>query len=180
MPCRLSRQKNQSITDWGDKHKDFVTEWNRRNLLKDGEMRATNWEAYGYHMRWYDDVQKHRLRLRPGWTAEDIAELEEDDPEDDAYQTSIKDMHSEFREFAPLINRVVSLNRWFYVIYFVLHCDSLMSLQSGELNRCIFDASDALGGPRGTVQTENSMREKMKVTFQPPPAIPYVLVHLQS
>lgn len=140
----------------------------------------TDWDEYARHLRWYDDGVKHRLRLRPRWTEEDIMELEEDDPEEEAYHTSVKDMNSGFREFAPLINRVVSLNRQFYVSYYILHCDSLMSLQSGELNRCIFDASDALGGPRGTVQTENSMRETMKVTFQPPPAIPYVLVHLQS
>ena len=90
----------------------------------------TNWEAYGNHMRWYDDGQKHRLRLRPRWTAEDIAELEEDDSEDEAYQTSIKDMHSGFREFAPLINRVVSLNRWFYVIYILFFITTHLCLYS--------------------------------------------------
>ena len=61
-------------------------------------------------MRWYDDGQKHRLRVRPRWTAEDIAGLERDDPQEEAYHTGIRDMHSGFREFAPLINRVVSLN----------------------------------------------------------------------
>ena len=42
---------------------------------------------------------------------EDIAELDKDDPEEEAYQNGIRDMHSGFRAFAPLINRVVSLNQ---------------------------------------------------------------------
>ena len=66
-----------------------------------------DWDGYAQHMRWYDDGQKHRLRLRPRWTTEDIAELEMDAPEEEDYQASIRDM-SGFREFAPLINRVVS------------------------------------------------------------------------
>ena len=53
----------------------------------------------------------HRLCLRPRWMSEDIAELQRDDPDEQAHQSSIRDMHSGFREFAPLISRVVSLNR---------------------------------------------------------------------
>ena len=76
------------------------------------ERRVTNWDVYlDRHMKWYDDGQKHHLRLKPRWTAEDIVELERDDPEEEACQTGIRDMHRGFREFAPLINRVVSLNR---------------------------------------------------------------------
>ena len=124
MPCRMSRQKNQSITDWGEEHKTHVTEWNRWRYRKDVERRVTNWDDYlGRHMRWYDDGQKHRLRLRPRWTKKDIAELERDDPEEEAYQTGIRDMHSGFWEFAPLINRVVSLNRRLYLNYCIRHRD---------------------------------------------------------
>ena len=120
----MSRQKNQSITDWGEEHKTHVTEWNRRRYRNDGEREVSDWDAYlGRHMRWYDDGQKHRLRLRPRWTAEDIAELERDDPEEEAYQTGIRDMHSGFREFAPLINRVVRLNRRSYLKYFIRQRD---------------------------------------------------------
>ena len=116
----MSRQKNQSITNWGEEHKIHVTEWNRRRFRKDGERKVTDWDAYlGRHMRWYDDGQKHRLRLRPRWTAEDITKLERDDPEEAAYHTGIRDMHSGFREFAPLINRVVRLNRRSYLKYFI-------------------------------------------------------------
>ena len=43
-----------------------------------------------------------------------------------------------------------------------------MPLQSGELNRCIFEASDALGDLPGSVQSENKVRGTMKVQFQPP------------
>ena len=83
-----------------------------------------DWNAYeDQHMRWYDDGRKHRIRLRPQWTAEDIAELERDDPEEEAYQTGIRDMHSGFREFAPLINRVVRLNRRSYLKYFIRQRD---------------------------------------------------------
>ena len=46
---------------------------------------------------------------------EDIAELEWADPDEQAYQTGIRDMHRGFREFAPLINKVVSLNRRLYL-----------------------------------------------------------------
>ena len=88
------------------------------------ERRVTNRDDYlARHMRWYDDGQKHRLHLRPRWTAEDIAELEWADPDEQAYQTGIRDMHSGFREFAPLINRVVSLNRRSYLKYFIRQCD---------------------------------------------------------
>ena len=120
----MSRKKNQLITAWGEQHKTFVTEWNRRRWHKDGERRVIDWDDYAQHMRWYDDGQKHRLRLRPRWTTEDIAEPEMDDPEEEAYQGSIRDM-SGFREFSPLINRVVSssiLNRRWYVIHFIHHC----------------------------------------------------------
>ena len=120
----MSRQKNQSITNWGEEHKTHVTEWNRWRWRKDVERRVTNWDDYlGRHMRWYDDGQKHRLRLRPRWTAEDIAELEWADPDEQAYQTGIRDMHSGFREFAPLINRVVSSNRRLILKYFIRHRD---------------------------------------------------------
>ena len=120
MPCRMSRQKNQSITNWGEEHKIHVTEWNRRRYRKYVERKVTDWDAYlDRHLRWYDDGQKHRLRLRPRWTAEDIAELEWADPDEQAYQTGIRDMHSGFREFAPLINRVVRLNRRSYLKYFI-------------------------------------------------------------
>ena len=48
------------------------------------ERKVTDWDAYlDRHMRWYDDGQKHRLRLRPRWTH--IAELERDGPEEEAY-----------------------------------------------------------------------------------------------
>ena len=117
-----------------------MMEWNRWRYRTDGEMKVTDCDAYlSRHMKLYDDGQKHRLRLRARWTAEDIAELERDDPEEEAYQTGIRDMHSEFREFAPLINRV-----------------------SGELNRCIFEASDALGDAPGSVQSEDTLRGTMK------------------
>ena len=86
MPCRMGRQKNQSITDWGERHKTHVTEWSERRYRKDRKRRVTDWNDYeGRHMRWYDDGQKHHLRLRPRWTAEDIAELDRDDPEEEAY-----------------------------------------------------------------------------------------------
>ena len=100
----------------GEEQKTHVTEWNRRRYKKDRERKVTDWDAYlERHMKWHNDGQKHRLRLRPRWTEEDIAELERDDPEEEAYQTGIRDMHSGFREFAPLINRVVSLNRRLYL-----------------------------------------------------------------
>ena len=120
----MSRQKNQSITDWGDEHKTHVTEWNWWRYQKDGERKVTDWDAYlDRHMKWYDDGQKHRLRLRPRWPTEDIMELERDDPEEEACQTGIRDLHSGFREFAPLINRVVSSNRRLILKYFIRHRD---------------------------------------------------------
>ena len=98
----MSRQKNQSITDWGEEHKTHVTEWNRRRYREDGERRVTDWDAYvERHMKWYDDGQKHRLRLRPWWTVEDIAELERDDPEEEAYQTGIRDMTVDLGSLSP-------------------------------------------------------------------------------
>jgi hypothetical protein len=60
-------------------------------------------------MHWYDDGVKFRLRLRPQWTAADIASLqEEEDSENEAYRRSLRDMQGDFREYAPLMNRVVS------------------------------------------------------------------------
>ena len=99
-----------------------MTEWNRRRYGKDVERKVTDRDAYlDRHMRWYDDGQKQRLRLRSRWTAKDITELERDDPEEEAYQTGIRDMHRGFREFSPLIIRVVSLNRQLYLNYCIRH-----------------------------------------------------------
>ena len=101
-----------------------MTEWNRQRYRKDVERKVKDWDAYlDRHMRWYDDGQKNHLRLRPRWMAEDIVELERDDPEEESYQTGIRDMHNGFREFAPLINRVVNLNRRLYLNYFIRHHD---------------------------------------------------------
>ena len=52
-------------------------------------------------MKWYDDGQKHRLCLRPRWMAKDIAELERDDPEEEAYQTGIRDMTVDLGSLPP-------------------------------------------------------------------------------
>ena len=40
--------------------------------------------------------------------AGDIASLQEDDSDDEAYNDSIRELKGEFREYAPLMNRVVS------------------------------------------------------------------------
>ena len=60
-------------------------------------------------MNWYDDGIKFRLRLRPRWTEADMASLqEEEDSEDEAYKRNLREMQGDFREYAPLLNRVVS------------------------------------------------------------------------
>jgi hypothetical protein len=41
-------------------------------------------------------------------TSADIASLEEDDSEDEAYRDHLRELKGEFREYAPLMNRVVS------------------------------------------------------------------------
>ncbi|KAE8783461.1 hypothetical protein D1007_43121 [Hordeum vulgare] len=43
-------------------------------------------------MIWYDDVVKYHVPLRLQWTKENIASLQEDDSEDDAYHDSIREL----------------------------------------------------------------------------------------
>lgn len=90
-------------------------------------------------MNWYDDGVKYRVRLRPQWTAADIASLQEDDSEDEGYHDSIRELKGEFREYAPLMHRAAS-----------------------ELNRSIFDGSDALSYDPGTEESDSKLREAMK------------------
>jgi hypothetical protein len=150
MSCRLSRKNNQSISNWGEKHKDRVREWDERTYRKDDEKLVPDADAYEAHMRWYDDNAKFRVRLRPQWTTADIASLEEDDTDEEPYRDSLRDLKGGLRVYAPLVNRVISSP--------VLHCFELLSgwikscfvsvtdrgiclhLQSSELNRCIFYA----------------------------------------
>ena len=107
--CRKSRQYSQSILDWADEHKSFVTMWDERTFRKDKERSGICWNVYERHMNWYDDGIKFRLRLRPRWTEADMASLqEEEDSEDEAYKRNLRDMQGDFREYAPLMNRVVS------------------------------------------------------------------------
>ena len=107
--CRKSRQYSQSILDWADEQKSFVTMWDERTFRKDEERSDICWNVYERHMNWYDDGIKFRLRLRPRWTEADMASLqEEEDSEDEAYKRNLRDMQGDFREYAPLMNRVVS------------------------------------------------------------------------
>lgn len=134
-----SRQHCQSITDWGHEHADHVKAWDERRYRKDNERRGVDWDAYNEHMKWYDDGVKFRVRLRPQWTSADIASLEEDDSEDEAYRASLRELKGEFREYAPLMNRVAS-----------------------ELNRSIFYGSDALAYDPETVESDSKLRETVK------------------
>ena len=109
MPCRKSRKNCQSITDWGHEHQEYVKMWDERSYRKDSERRVVHWDTYcERHLKWYDDGVKYRVRLRPQWTDDDISELEEDDSEDEAYRGRLRDLEGDFREYAPLMNRVVS------------------------------------------------------------------------
>jgi hypothetical protein len=95
--------------DWVKEHETYVKMWDERRFRKDGERSGIDWNVYERHMHWYDDGVKFRLRLRPQWTAANIASLEEEeDSEDEAYRRSLRDMQCDFREYAPLMNRVVS------------------------------------------------------------------------
>lgn len=102
-------------------------------------MTAVDWEAYEEHLKWFDDGIKYRLRLRPQWTAADITSLEEDNPEEEAYNANIRETKGEFREYAPLIKRV-----------------------SFELNRSIFEGSNALVHAPGTAESDSALREMTK------------------
>jgi hypothetical protein len=108
MPCSMSRQKNQSIVNWGETHEKYVKEWNEWKCRKDTERRVIDWNEFEDHLRWYDDGTKYRLRLRPQWTTADAEELYDDCSENEAYNESIRELNSGFREYAPLMNRVVS------------------------------------------------------------------------
>lgn len=113
--------------------------WNERRYRKDGERRGVDWDEYGQHMIWCDDGEKYCVRLRPQWTAADVASLQEDDSEDEAYHDGIRELNGEFREFGPLMHRAAS-----------------------ELNRSIFDGSDALSYNPGTEESDSKLREAMK------------------
>ncbi|KAM3261820.1 hypothetical protein ACQJBY_052484 [Aegilops geniculata] len=135
----LSRRKNQSITDWGEQHAKYVTEWNQWKTRKDVERRVIDWEEYSDHLLWFDDGIKHRLRLRPQWTTAYAESLYDDDSENKAYNDSIRELQGGFREYEPITNRV-----------------------SSKLNKSIFDASDALSSIPGTRASENKLRGTVK------------------
>ena len=83
--------------------------WDKRRFRKDEERSGIDRNVYERHMHWYDDGIKFRLRLRTRWTEADMASLEEaPDSEDEAYKRNLRDMQGDFREYAPLLNRVVS------------------------------------------------------------------------
>ena len=107
MHCRMSRQKNQSITDWEAEHARYVNEWNEWKGRKDTERRVIDRDDYEDHMLWYDDGIKHRLRLRPQWTTADAEDLFDDALENEAYNESIRQLQGGFREYGPLMNIVV-------------------------------------------------------------------------
>ncbi|XBI10041.1 hypothetical protein VPH35_137437 [Triticum aestivum] len=92
-----SRKNCQSITDWGHEHQEYVKAWDERRYRKDGERRVVNWDTYRErHLKWYDDGVKYCVRLRPQWMEDDIAELEEDDSEDEAYRGRLRDLEGAF------------------------------------------------------------------------------------
>ena len=98
----------QSITNWGHEHVDHVKAWDERGYRKDVERRTVDWDTYHEHIKRYDNGVKYRLCLRPQWTSADVALLEEDDSEDEACRDHLRELKGEFREYAPLMNRMVS------------------------------------------------------------------------
>ena len=113
MPCRKSRKNCQAIYDYGEEHVAYMQAWGERRYLKDGEKRVVDWDVTVRHMSWYDDDVKYHVRLRPQWAAADIASLSSDDPEEQAYNANIRESLGEFREYALLMNRVVSCVQFF-------------------------------------------------------------------
>ena len=107
--CRQNRQTCQKITDWAHHHKDYVKMWRERRYRKERDMAMVDWDEYEEtHLKWFDDGMKYCLRLRPKWTAADITSLEADNPEEEAYNANLRRTQGDFREYAPLLNRVVS------------------------------------------------------------------------
>ena len=48
------------------------------------------------------------MRLRPQWTTADAEDLFDDASENEAYNESIRELKGGFREYGPLMNKVVS------------------------------------------------------------------------
>ena len=86
---KKSNQYSQSILDWADEHKSFVTMWDERTFRKDGERSGICWNVYERHMNWYDDGIKFRLHLRPRWTEVDMASLQEEEDSEDEETSEI-------------------------------------------------------------------------------------------
>ena len=107
MLCRMSRKKNQYITDWGEQPAKYVTEWNKWKTRKDVERRVIDWEEYADHLLWYDDGIKHRLRLRPQWMTADAENLYDDDSKNDAYNESIRELQGGFREYGLKVQLIL-------------------------------------------------------------------------
>ncbi|KAI5007746.1 hypothetical protein ZWY2020_008794 [Hordeum vulgare] len=90
-------------------------------------------------MRCYGDGIKNRLRLRPQWTTADAEELYDDGSENEAYHDNIRELQGGFREYAPLMNII-----------------------SSELNKSIFEVSDALSCVPQTRESEKRLRGIVK------------------
>lgn len=97
------------------------------------------------HLKWYDNGRRFRVRLRPRWTDADLADYEANDSSDDEYDAMVRSTQGYHRKYAPMTERVTF-----------------------ELNRSIIEGSNALVHNPGTVESDATLRETMKVSTQSP------------
>ena len=82
--------------------------WADRENRKETDMVLSTYETVQEYLRWYDDGTKFRLRLRPRWTDKDMLTLNQEDSSEDEYNQIVRNSQGYHREFAPVLDRVVS------------------------------------------------------------------------
>lgn len=81
IPCRYSRRKRYSETDWAHIHAESVVMWIQRRRSDYHEGPPHQERDFTEYLRWLHGVS--RLRLRPSLDQVPIGEVDEDDDDDD-------------------------------------------------------------------------------------------------
>ncbi|KAE8767136.1 hypothetical protein D1007_61542 [Hordeum vulgare] len=64
------------------------------------------------HLKWYANIMRYWLRLRPRWTDTYLVEAQQNSDTEDEYDVMVRSIQGAHREYAPMTDRVTyELNR---------------------------------------------------------------------
>jgi hypothetical protein len=118
MPCSFDRVKQKKVTDFAAHHLTHIERWNQFEANIVPMPREHNEAAFDRYLAWLH--QRARLRLRPAWTQQDIADVASDDEGDNEYDRATREGYQ--MQTAPVFARAVSSN-----IQLILFVTSLLN-----------------------------------------------------